>query len=286
MSIELNKYKYIECIIIYHMMLTRKQKFSDFLEDCSSSSLYTSEEISEMIALYTSPCPSVSGALRQRYYRVRKNYVVKHSNSTNILYKATSPNLLKVVPKNKLFNLFETVHSDDGKHLGRDRLFTELKKQFAGFSRKIVLKFVGMCPECQLQKSKKSLKSTVTKPIRSSDFASRGQVDLIDMQTSRAMNEPYNFLLVYQDHLTKFIVLRLIKRKTAAEVTSILLDIFCLIGPPHILQSDNGKEFKNIDLAKMIRELWPGCKTVNGRPRHPKSQGSVERVITSSVNLN
>ena len=56
------------------------------------------------------------------------------------------------------------------------------------------------------------------------------------------------------------------------------LDIFCLIGPPYILQSDNGKEFKNIDLAKMIRELWPGCKIVNGRPRHPQSQGSVERV--------
>ena len=103
-----------------------------------------------------------------------------------------------------------------------------------------------MCPECQLQKSKKSLKSTVTKPIRSFDFASRGQVDLIDMQTGRAMNEPYNFLLVYQDHLTKFIVLWPLKRKTAAEVTSILLDIFCLIGPPHILQSDNGKEFKKI----------------------------------------
>ena len=68
MSIELNKYKYIECIIIYHMMLTRKQKFSEFLEDCSCSSLYTSEEISEMIALYTSPCPSVSGALSKKLY--------------------------------------------------------------------------------------------------------------------------------------------------------------------------------------------------------------------------
>ena len=28
----------------------------------------------------------------------------------------------------------------------------------------------------------------------------------------------------------------------------------------------------------MIRELWPGCKAVNGKPRHPQSQGSVERV--------
>ena len=164
--------------------------------------------MSEIIVLYTSPCPSVSGALRQMYYRLTKNYVVKHSNSTNILYKANSPNLLRVVPRNELFNLFETVHSDDGKHLGRDILFTELKKQFAGFPRKIVLKFVGMCPECQLQKSEKSLKGTVTKPIRCSDFASRGQVDFIGMQASRAMNEPYNFLLVYQDYLTKFIIKR------------------------------------------------------------------------------
>ena len=79
------------------MMLTWKQKFSEFLEECSCSSLYTSEEISEMIAHYTSPCPSVSGALRQKYYRVRNNYLVMHSNSTNILYKANSPNLLKVM---------------------------------------------------------------------------------------------------------------------------------------------------------------------------------------------
>ena len=115
------------------MMLTWKQKFSEFLEECSCSSLYTSEEISEMIAHYTSPCPSVSGALRQKYYRVRNNYLVMHSNSTNILYKANSPNLLKVMPRNELFNLFETVHSDDGKHLGRDRFFTELKNSLLDF---------------------------------------------------------------------------------------------------------------------------------------------------------
>ena len=143
------------------------------------------------------------------------------------------------------------------------------KKQFAGFSRKIVLKFVGMCPECQLQKSKKSLKSTVTKPIRSSDFASRGQVDLIDMQTSRAMNEPYNFLLVYQDHLTKFIVLRPLKEKDCSwsHVNS----------PWHLLSHRSAtyptkwqrKGIQEYWLGKMIRELWPGCKTVNGRPRHP-----------------
>ena len=98
------------------------------------------------------------------------------------------------------------------------------------------------------------------------------------MQTSRAMNEPYNFLLVYQDHLTKFIVLRPLKKKTAAEVTSILLDIFCLIGPPHILQSDKGKEFKNIDLEKWYANCGPDVRHWMADLDIPQSHGSVERV--------
>ena len=56
------------------------------------------------------------------------------------------------------------------------------------------------------------------------------------------------------------------------------MEIFCLIGSPHILQSDNSREFKNINLTSMIRELWPGYTIVHGKPRHLESQGSVERV--------
>ena len=36
--------------------------------------------------------------------------------------------------------------------------------------------------------------------------------------------------------------------------------------------------FKNVDLARMVRELWPGCRIVHGKPRQPQSRGSVERV--------
>lgn len=263
------------------MTLTHQQKFYQFLDENPQvcNSVLTSEEISDIVSIYNGPCPSTSGAERQRYYRVRKRYVVKRTlHSLTTLYVEDPPNLLRVIPKDELFDLFEKVHCDGEKHLGRDRLFFELRKSYAGFSRKMVLAFVGMCQECQLQRSKKTLKSVVVKPIQSSDFASRGQVDLIDMQATGEVNSPYNFLLVYQDHLTKFIVLRPLKSKTAAEVTSTLLDIFCLIGAPHILQSDNGKEFRNVNLAAMIRDIWPGCKIVHGRPRYPQSQGSVERV--------
>ena len=118
-------------------------------------------------------------------------------------------------------------------------------------------------PRMSTTKIEKSIKSVVTKPIRSSNFASRGQVDLIDMQASGETNLQYNFLLVYQDHLTKF-VLRALKSKTAIEVTSMLHDICCLIGPP-LNCSDNGREFKNVNLPKIVRELWPSCRIVYGK---------------------
>ena len=72
-------------------------------------------------------------------------------------------------------------------------------------------------------KMKKQLKSTVTNPIHSSNFASRGEIDLINLQNSPEINRPNNFLLVYQDHLTKFVVLRPWRNKSADEVVGQLL---------------------------------------------------------------
>jgi transposase InsO family protein len=82
--------------------------------------------------------------------------------------------------------------------------------------------------------------------------------------------------MVYQDHLTKFCVLKALTTKRPAEVAYQLLDIFLLLGAPQILQSDNGTEF----CAKVItelKELWLDLVLVHGKPRHPQSQASVER---------
>ena len=70
------------------------------------------------------------------------------------------------------------------------------------------------------------------------------QVDLIDFQS--APDGVYKFLLNYQDHGVKFYDCRALTHKTSAAVATALLDIFSGIGPPTILQADNGKEFSNI----------------------------------------
>ncbi|KAK7110775.1 hypothetical protein V1264_014597 [Littorina saxatilis] len=79
--------------------------------------------------------------------------------------------------------------------------------------------------------------------------------------------------MVYQDHLTKF---RPIRSKHTVEVAAQLLDIFLMIGAPAILQSDNGTEF-TANIISELKDCWPTLVLVHGKPRHPQSQGSVER---------
>jgi hypothetical protein len=99
-------------------------------------------------------------------------------------------------------------------------------------------------------------------------------MDLIDMQ-SLSYND-YRYIMVYQDHMTKVVVLWSLKSKRATDVAMQILDIFLLFGAPNILQSDNGAEC-TASIISQLKDLWPECKIVHGNPRHPQSQGSVER---------
>src|SRR6185437_6179072 len=76
---------------------------------------------------------------------------------------------------------------------------------------------------------------------------------------------------------SKFLVAVPIKNKEAGTVGAHLhKDVFKILGPPAVLQSDNGKEF----VANIITQI---CGALNitirhGRPRHPQSQGQIERL--------
>jgi hypothetical protein len=96
--------------------------------------------------------------------------------------------------------------------------------------------FKELCEECQLKKRKLASKGRVVKPIVSNAFNSRGQMDLIDMQ-SLSYND-YRYIMVYQDHMTKFVVLQPLKSKRETDVAMQILDIFLLFRAPNIIQSD------------------------------------------------
>jgi IS30 family transposase len=113
-------------------------------------------------------------------------------------------------------------------------------------------------------------KGLVVKPILHNEMNSRCQIDLIDMLSNS--ENGFKYIMVYQDHLTKFVIIRSLRCKRAEEIAYQLLDIFTLFGAPSILHSDNGREFVN-KIVTSVCEMWPQVKIVHGKARHSQSQG-------------
>ena len=55
----------------------------------------------------------------------------------------------------------------------------------------------------------------------------------------------YKWILVYEDHLTKYCILLPGTTKSAEETAKKLMFIFSILAAPLILHSDNGREFVN-----------------------------------------
>ncbi|CAF3458038.1 unnamed protein product, partial [Rotaria socialis] len=100
------------------------------------------------------------------------------------------------------------------------------------------------------------------------------QIVLVDMRSVEYNG--FKWIFHAKDHFSKYSWLDPLPSKEAINVAETLKSIFYQFGPPRILQSDNGREF----VAKVILDLtksWPGLLIINERPRHPQSQGLVER---------
>ena len=151
-------------------MISPREKFNNSIE--SYQSVLSSAQITDIISIYSEPPLVQEGADRQRYYRIRKKYVVKQSQSVKFLYSQVLnlQDILRVVSKESLFDILEAVHTEGEKHIGRYRMSVVLKQKYSRISKEVVQLFIKSCSECELHKCKRQLKSTVTKPMRGSDL--------------------------------------------------------------------------------------------------------------------
>ena len=193
------------------------------------------------------------------------------------------------------FSNIRRAHGQD--HTKGRTFYGRVCKRVENIGRNICKMFTNLCPIC-IQRQLRNRPIAGLRPIVTHGFGTRGQIDLIDFQSMP--DGSFRFLLNYIDHGVKFLFSIPIVHKTASCIAIALLQIFTMIGPPMILQSDNGAEFhgaamndrqrklygslvtltKN-DLAAIITEMkqmWPKCRMVRGSPRHFQSNGGVERV--------
>ncbi|XP_063290440.1 zinc finger protein 420-like [Pelobates fuscus] len=248
----------------YNSVLMTKRKYDSIIEDVKRIKVSKKKESS-------------------RDYRIIQRYDVLTVQGCEKLIAPLSDvreSVKKFVHAEELFDILYSTHLSIG-HGGRDRMIKQLNTLYTNITQAQIKMFLDLCEPCQ-QKQKSAKKGIVVKPIISSHFNCRCQVDLIDFQSQP--DGKFKFLLVYQDHLTKFVVLKPLTSKQADEVAYNLLDIFLLFGAPSILHSDNGREFCN-KILESVTQLWPEIKMVNGKPRHSQSQGSVERANQDIENM-
>jgi len=178
--------------------------------------------------------------------RDKHKLIVPMKNKNVVLY---------YVSDGKLYNLLKLTHISIG-HGGRDQMIKELSKKYKNISRSNICTFYKCVKHAR--KNKKTIKkATMIKPIICSEFNSRCQVDLIEFQLFS--NEKFKYIMIYQDYLTKFIVLRPLKHKLVEEVAYNLIDIFTLLGAPYIIQSAHGRDFSN-DVINCLQGFWPKLK--------------------------
>ncbi|XP_031330464.1 KRAB-A domain-containing protein 2-like [Photinus pyralis] len=230
------------------------------------------DEVKEAKALLSTP-GSEKGM--KHYRRVRKYDVITIGGKDRLIKpvaQTAESKVLYYVTNGELFDIIHNAHLAIG-HGGRNRMIAEINKLYCNITKKTIMVYLRLCTQCQ-KKSSTPKKGLVPRPIPHSNLNSRAQVDLIDMQ-SQSYND-YRFIMVYQDHLTKFVLLKPLRTKRAEEVAFNLLEIYTTFGAPLILHSDNGREFVNSVLVD-LHAMWPEVKIVHGKPRHSQSQGSVER---------
>lgn len=84
----------------------------------------------------------------------------------------------------------------------------------------------------------------------------------------------YKYILHIIDHFSKYSCTFPLRSKEASETARRMATWIGFFGPPKILQCDNGGEFRGATLA--LLQGW-GIRVINGRPRHPETQGLVEK---------
>ena len=102
-----------------------------------------------------------------------------------------------------IFDVIHDAHLAIG-HGGQTRMIKETQTKCQNITVESIMLYVSLCVPC-LKKSKVLRKCLVIKSMIFIEMNSTAQVDLIDMQSQPG---DLKWILVYQDHLTKFLQLR------------------------------------------------------------------------------
>ena len=140
-------------------------------------------------------------------YLVKASDLNAHTEKYGVYNQFSCPKICS------LANLFEAIYEAHTRvgHAASHRTYKHTLEKYSNIPESLCAAFYSLCPVCVRNKINLARKSTLC-PIVSRSFNDRGQLDLIDMQS--CPDGPYNWIMHYQDHLTKCTYLRALRKKS------------------------------------------------------------------------
>ncbi|KAG0440580.1 Pol polyprotein [Dictyocoela muelleri] len=159
------------------------------------------------------------------------------------------------------------------RHIGMNKLKNIIDDEFVGITSKDISNFIKSCKVCN-EKTRPE-QSRKINSIVIEDVHQRLMCDLMDFSIYSSNNFGYKYAFSLIDCFSKFAFVFPIKEKNGMTIVKILEDIFYTEGPWSNLHTDNGREFCNKEVEILCERF--GINIIHGRPRHPQSQGQIER---------
>jgi hypothetical protein len=219
--------------------------------------------------------PELRKIYPQAYHWNKQFEIVSFGTSEKLVFKAEETVPLdqrqQVLHRGNFFQAIYAVHAGtEGNGCAGHRMARTLHKACTAKYGKSAPSWATdmlckTCPVCISKNTRKKPKAGHT-PIITRGFQARGQIDLIDMQSTP--DGEFKYILSYRCHGTKFCLLEALQTKTKRSVAWVLFNIFTMLGPPAILQADNGREFngaacggnaKQIEMDEDVRACVYKC---------------------------
>jgi len=204
---------------------------------------------------------------RDRFIEKYKNFVVENNK---LIYK---PLNLEVIPNDKrdetLKNFYDNLKAIGA---GKTSFYKKISSNYLNINRAYCEEFISKQPIYQMNTEHKHI---VNKPILASACGERVAVDLVSVENIAEYNDNYNYILTAIDYFSRKVWARPLKNKESETVLNALKSIFTeMTIKPHIIQSDNGSEFKNYNTIDYYKEN--NIKYIFTLPYAPESNGLIE----------
>lgn len=177
---------------------------------------------------------------------------------------------LLVVPHDDIFDTIVHEHCAI-QHQGTNKTWYEVARRYHGIPKSAVDWVLQRCMLCHMHCA--GPRPAPWQPIVSHRVMERVQMDLIDMREQP--DGKYCWILHVKDHYSRFCMLYPLRRRSGTAVVRHLMEWIAILGPPQILQTDNGREFVNEAIQHVATEH--GILIRRGQTGRPRSQGLVER---------